>query len=109
MHLSLCSVYVCVCVCALCRSVQLQLFVMLRTAARQFPLSMGFPRQEYWSWLSCPPPGDDPKSAIEPVSLISPALAGDSFTPEPPGKPLYMYRHAYLHISVYAHESEHVH
>ena len=77
MHLSLCfvCVYVCVCVC----SVQLKLFAMLWTAALQVPLSMGFPRQEYWSLLSCPPPGDDPKPAIEPVSLMSSALAGGFF------------------------------
>ena len=43
----------------------------------QAPLSMGFSRQEYWSGLSCPPPGDLPDSDIEPVS---PALAGRSFT-----------------------------
>ena len=34
-------------------------FVTLWTAACQAPLSMGFPRQEYWSWLPCPPPGLD--------------------------------------------------
>ena len=40
------------------------------------PLSMGFPRQESWSGLPCPPPGDLPDSGIETVSLISPVLAG---------------------------------
>ena len=39
------------------------------------PLSMGFPRQEYWSGLPCPPPGDLPYPGIEPVFLKSPALA----------------------------------
>ena len=47
----------------------------------------GFSRQEYWSGLPCPPPGDLPKLGIEPVSLMSPALAGGFFTTEPPGKP----------------------
>ena len=44
------------------------------------PLSMGFSRQEYWSWLPCPPPGDLPHPGIEPVSLIPPALAGRFIT-----------------------------
>ena len=44
------------------------------------PLSMGFSRQEYWSGLSCPPPGDLPNPGTEPVSLVSPALAGEFFT-----------------------------
>ena len=37
---------------------------------------MGFSRQEYWSELHCPPPGDLPEAGIEPISLMSPALAG---------------------------------
>ena len=41
---------------------------------------MGFSRQEYWSGLPCPPPGDVPNPGIEPVSLMSPALAGGFFT-----------------------------
>ena len=41
---------------------------------------MGFSRQEYWSGLPCPPPGDLPNPGIEPVSLTSPALAGRFFT-----------------------------
>ena len=41
---------------------------------------MGFSRQEYWSGLPCPPPGDLPNLGIEPVSLMSPALAGRFFT-----------------------------
>ena len=55
--------------------------------AHQAPLSMGFFRQEYWSWLPFPPPGDLPNPGIEPVSLESPALASRFFTTEPPGKP----------------------
>ena len=46
----------------------------------QFPLSMGLSRQEYWSGLLCPPPGDLPKPGIELASLVSPALAGEFFT-----------------------------
>ena len=50
--------------------------------ARQAPLSMGFPRQEYCSWLPCPSPGDLPDAGIE---LESPALQVDSLPSEPPG------------------------
>ena len=46
----------------------------------QAALSMGFPRQEYWSGLPFPPPQDLPNPGIEPVSLISLALAGGFFT-----------------------------
>ena len=48
------------------------------------PLSMGFPRQEYWSGLPFPPQGDLPDPGIEPES---PAPAGRFFTTEQPGKP----------------------
>ena len=41
---------------------------------------MGFLRQEYWGGLPCPPPEDLPKPGIEPMSLMSPALAGKFFT-----------------------------
>ena len=49
-----------------------------RTAARQAPLSMGFSRQEHWSRLPFPSPGDLPRG-VEPTSLMSPALAGGFF------------------------------
>ena len=58
------------------------------TVARQAPLSTGFSRQEYWSGLPGPPPGDLPYPSMEPMSLMSPALAGGFFTTEPPGKPV---------------------
>ena len=58
------------------------------TVANQAPLSMGFFRQEYWSRLPFPPPGDLPNLGIKPVSLVSPALAGGFFSTVPPGKPL---------------------
>ena len=57
-----------------------RLFVTLWTVAHQAPLSMGFCRQEYWSGLLCPSPGDLPDPGIEPESLMSPALAGGFFT-----------------------------
>ena len=49
------------------------------TVARQAPLSMGFSRQEYWSGLLFPYPGDLPDLTIKPTSLISPILAGRFF------------------------------
>ena len=57
------------------------LFATPRT--HQVPLSMGFLRQEHWSGLPFPSPGDLPDPGIEPMS---PALAGGFFTPEPLGK-----------------------
>ena len=54
------------------------------TVAHQASLSMGFSRQEYWSCLPFPSPGDLLDSGIKPAS---PALAGRFFTTEPPGKP----------------------
>ena len=66
--------------CVLSRFSHVRLFVTPWTVAHQAPLSMGFSRQEYWSGLPCPPPGDLPDSGIEPESLMSPALAGRFFT-----------------------------
>ena len=57
-----------------------RLFATLWTIAHQAPLSMGFSRQECWSGLPGPPPGDLPDSGIEPTSLMSPALAGGFLT-----------------------------
>ena len=57
-----------------------RLFVTLWTVALQGPLSMGFSRQEYWSELPRPSPGDLPDPGIEPVSLKLPALADMFFT-----------------------------
>ena len=54
------------------------------TVAHQAPLSMGFPRQEYWGGFPFPSPGDLPNPGIEPMS---PALAGKFFITEPQGKP----------------------
>ena len=61
-----------------------QLFVTPWTVARQAPLSMGLSRQEYWSGLPFPSPGDLPEPGIKPWS---PALQADSLLMEPPGKP----------------------
>ena len=58
----------------------------LLTIALQVPLSMGFPRQEYWSGLPFPTLGHLPIPGIEPESLVSPALVSGFFTTVPPGK-----------------------
>ena len=57
-----------------------QLILTLWTVARQAPLSMGLSRQEYWSGLPFPPPGDLPDPGIEPACLTSPAAADEVFT-----------------------------
>ena len=62
------------------KSLRVQLFVTLWAVARQAPLSLGVSRQEYWSALPCPPPGDLCDPGIEPESVTSPALAGGFFT-----------------------------
>ena len=66
--------------CVLSHFSRVQLFATLWTVAHQDPLSMGFSRQEYWSGLPCPPPGDLPDPGIKPASFMSPALAGGFFT-----------------------------
>ena len=60
------------------------LFATQLAVTLQALLSMGFPRQKYWSGLPFPPSGDLPEPGIEPES---PALASRFFTTEPPGKP----------------------
>ena len=64
-----------------------QLFAASWTVALPAPLSMGFPRQEYWSGLPFPSPGDLPDPGIEPMALVSPALARAFFATVSPGKP----------------------
>ena len=60
-----------------------QLFAIPWTVAHQVLLSMEFSRQEYWSGLPFPSPGDLLDPGIESVSLVSPALAGELFTTVP--------------------------
>ena len=59
---------------------RVQLYATPWTSACQAPLSMGFSRQEYWSGLPFPPPGDLPDPGIKPTSPVSLALAGGFFT-----------------------------
>ena len=67
-------------VCVVSRFSRIWLFVTLWIVAFKTSLSMEFSRQEYWNRLPCPPPGALPDPGIKPVSLMSPALAGGSYT-----------------------------
>ena len=71
----------------LCRFSCVQLFVTPWTVAHQAPLSMGLSREEDWSELPFPSPGDLPDPGIKPRC---PALQADSLPSEPPGKPPYV-------------------
>ena len=76
-------------VCAVLSSFScVRLFATPWTVAHQTPLSMGFSRQECWSVLPFPFPGDLPNPGIKPMSHVSPTLAGGFFSTEPPGKPM---------------------
>ena len=77
---------------------RVQLFATSWTVAHRAPLSMGFFRQEYWSGVPFPIPGDLPDPGIETVSPVSPALAGRLFTTVPPGKP-----HSVIDTYIYEH------
>ena len=71
--------------------------------ALQAPLSMGFSRQEYWSRLPCPSPGDVPDPGIE-LSLASPALQVDSLPLSHQGSPhtcIYIKTHIHVHICIH--------
>ena len=63
---------------------QVKLLAIPWTAAHQAPLSKGFPRQEHWSGLPFPSPGNLPETGIEPTLS---AVAGRVSTTEPPGRP----------------------
>ena len=76
-------VCVCVCVCVYVCSVVSDSFLTLWTVACQAPLSLGFPRQEYWSGLPLSSLGDLPDPGIEPASPSYPALQADSLLLEP--------------------------
>ena len=67
-------------VCMLSRSAVSNTSVTPQTVACQAPLSLGFSRQECWSGVPFPPPGDLPDPGIKPVSPTSAALAGGFFT-----------------------------
>ena len=75
-------------VCALSHFSPVRLFATLWTVLCQAPLSIGFFRQEYWSGLPCPPPGDLPSPVIEPVSPVVPALQAHSLPLSHQGSPV---------------------
>ena len=66
--------------CMLSHFSHVWLFATPWTAAHQALLSIGLSREEYWSGLLCPPPGDFPNPGTEPKSFRSPALTGGFFT-----------------------------
>ena len=71
--------------------------VTLQTVACQAPLSLEFSRQEYWSGLPFPNPGDFPNPRIEPESPASLGLADGFFTAEPSGKTyIQIYSHTFM-------------
>ena len=108
------SVKNCVCFYESCLIVQfcvLSLFSSVRlfmtpwTVAHKALLSVGFSKQEYWSGLLCPPPGDLPHPGIEPMSLMSPTLAGEFYTTSTTWKALGHVSDAkYMFVSLYADE-----
>ena len=67
---------------------RVRLFATPWTVAHQAPLCMGFSRQDYWSGLPFPTPGNHPNPGIKPMSLVSYALADGFFTNALPGKPI---------------------
>ena len=84
---------VCVCVCVCARAcTQSANSETPWTVACQAPLPMEFSRQEYWSGLPFPSPGDLSNPGIKPTSFVSLALADRFFTTLPPGKPLTLLR-----------------
>ena len=74
-----CKLCLCVCMCAQSLS-RVRLFATLWTVALHVLLSLWFFRQEHWSGLPCPPPGDLPNPGIKPASHYVPCIAGGFFT-----------------------------
>ena len=89
--------------CMLSRFSRVWHFAILWTVACQAPLSMGFSRQEYWSGLPCPPPGDLPDPGISLTSPASLALQTDSLPLSHQGSP-YRYHIFFIHSSVDGHD-----
>ena len=84
--------------CMLSLFSNVRLFVTLWTVARLSPLPVRFSRQEYWSGLPCPPPEDLPHTGVEPVSLMSPELAGGVFTTSTTWEALWFHGRIYSSI-----------
>ena len=105
MLFSLVGLYICVCIyiCIVSHacSVVSNFFATLWMVTHNSPTSMGFSRQEYWSWLPFPFPGDLPHPGLEPTGSVAPELAGEFFTTESPRKP-YIYIYAiYMPLYIY--------
>ena len=79
------------CVCVLCHFSRVWLFATPWTIAPEAPLSMGFSRQDYWSGLAFPTPGDLPNPGIQPESPVSPTLQVHSLPLSHQGKPQHMW------------------
>ena len=90
--------------CMLSRFSHVWLFVTPCTVARQAPLSMGLSRQEYWSELPCPPPGDLLLPRDQTHVYCSSFIAGRFFTAEPPGKPHTGIQHFAKHLRLFIQE-----
>ena len=87
----------------LSRFSHVQLFTILWTIACQAPLSMGFSRQEYWSGLPCPPPGDLPHPGTEPSLLRRLHWQVNSLPLAPPGKLKYFQLYLLIfHSKIYS-------
>ena len=94
---------ICACMCA--KLLQSCLFVTPWTVVHQVPRSVGSYRQEYWSGLPCPFPGDLSDSGIEPAS---PALAGGFFTTSAiwEAHMVYVCMHVYMCVYTYIHRKD---
>ena len=91
--------YICVCICVCAMPLQLWLTLCnLWTVAHQHPLSMKFPRQEYWSRLPCSPPGDLPDAGLNVHCLYLLHWQEGSFTWE---AYIYTYTHTHTHTHTY--------
>ena len=89
--------------CVQSRFSQVRLCATLWTIVHQAPLSIEFCRQQHWSGLPCPPPGDLPGPEIKITYLMSPALAGRFLPLAQPGKPMYIYIHTCIHTHTHTH------
>ena len=104
LHYLCVSVCVCVCLCVcvrvLSRFSRVLLFVTWWTVTYQAPLSLGFSRQEYWSGLPCPPPGNLPNPRIKPDSCLLRWQAGSLPQMAKPHYPFTKHKARNLHGSI---------
>ena len=91
-------------VCMLSQFGYVQLFATPWTVPHHAPLSMWFPRQEYWSGLPFPSPSELPDPGIKPGS---PTLQADSLPSEPPGKPIPEFRPLLFKVGFLDYQQQH--